>query len=79
MIAKIEGTVVSILPDGKTKSGKTYRGIQLLQQGDKSASLVRVRLWNGTKVELGKPLAVTAVVDAFAGQRGGAFLSVDVF
>lgn len=78
MVAEIQGTVVSV-GEGKSSKGKSYRLVQLLQQGEKSASLVRVKLWNGTKVELGKPLAVTAVVDAFVGSRGGALLSVDVF
>lgn len=78
MTAEIKGTVVSI-GEGQTQKGKPYRLVQVLQQGDKGASLVRVKLWNGTKVELGKPLAVTAVVDAFVGSRGGALLSVDVF
>lgn len=78
MVAEIKGTVVSI-GEGKTQKGKAYHLVQLLQQGEKSASLVRVKLWNGTKVELGKPLAVTAVIDAFVGSRGGALLSVDVF
>lgn len=78
MIAKIEGTVVSV-NDGKTQKGKAYRGVQVLQQNERGACLVKLRLWNGTKVEVGKPVAVTAVVDAFAGSRGGAFLSVDVF
>jgi hypothetical protein len=78
VIADLKGTVVS-MGEGKTAKGKPYRVVQLLQQGEKSASLVRVKLWNGTKVEVGKPLAVTAVVDAFTGSRGGALLSVDVF
>lgn len=78
MIVELKGTVVS-LSEGKTAKGKAYRTVQLLQQGEKAASLVRMRLWNGTKVELGKPLAVTAVVDVFTGSRGGALLSVDVF
>lgn len=78
MIAEIKGTVVSMM-DGKTEKGKVYHAVQLLQQGERGASLVKVRLWNGTKVKVGEPLAVTALVDAFAGKRGGAFLSVDVF
>jgi hypothetical protein len=78
MTAEVKGTVVSI-GEGKTKAGKVYRSVQLLQQGEKGADLVRLRLWNGTKVELGKPLAVIAVIDCFTGSRGGALLSVDVF
>lgn len=79
MIAEIKGTVVSLGEAKTTAKGKVYRPIQMLQQGEKSASLIRVKLWNGTKVELGKPLSVTATVDAFVGNRGGALLSVDVF
>ena len=78
MIAEVKGTVVS-LSEAVTKKGKPYRAVQLLQQGERGAALVRVRLWNGVKAELGKPLAVTALVDTFMGTRGGALLSVDVF
>ncbi len=79
MIASITGTVVSVADVVTKEKRKPYRAVQLLQTGDRGASLVRLRLWNGTKVELGKPLTVTALVDAFSGTRGGALLSVDVF
>lgn len=79
MIAELKGTVISVA-EMKTQKGKGYRAVQLLQQEPgRRAELVRLRLWNGTKVELGKVLVVTAVVDAFMGSRGGALLSVDVF
>ncbi len=79
MVAELKGTVVSITEMTTKAKGKPYRSVQVLQQGERGADLVRVRLWNGTKIELGKPVTLTAVVDAFAGSRGGALLSVDVF
>lgn len=78
MIAELKGTVVSV-KEAKTQKGKSYRAVQLLQQGEKGADLVRVRLWNGTKIEEGKSVSLTVVVEAFVGSRGGALLSADVY
>lgn len=79
MVVAIQGQVVGVA-ELKTKKGdKPYRAIQLLQQNEKGAALVRVNLWNGQKAELGKPANFTASVRAYEGTRGGAMLSVDVY
>ncbi len=79
MIVQVKGTVVAVLDTKTKKDGKPYRVVSLLQEGEKTAEIVRVNLWNGTNVEKGKLIALTAGVRAFQGTRGGAMLSVDVY
>lgn len=79
MIVAIQGQVVGMSDEKTKKEGKPYRAVQLLQQTEKGAALVRVNLWNGQKAELGKPASFTASVRAYEGNRGGAMLSVDVY
>lgn len=80
MIVELKGQVVGVKDETTKKDSKPYRSVQLLQTSDKGVvDLVRVNLWNGHKVEVGKQAAFLASVRAFQGSRGGAMLSVDVY
>lgn len=81
MRAKIEGQVLG-MKAGQTKNGKPYHEAELLQMGNGHGSeIVRVRFWSGVppKIDVGKSAIFEVRVQAFSGQRGGAFLSADVF
>ncbi|PWB48948.1 MAG: hypothetical protein C3F12_00155 [Candidatus Methylomirabilota bacterium] len=77
MTAKVEGQVVAVVDD-KTKEGKAYRVITVLQVHEKGADLVRLRSWNGLKADIGKPISVVVRIEAYQGKRGVG-LSVDAF
>lgn len=79
MIVEIKGTAVGILETKTKKDGKPYRVVSVLQQNEKGADVVRVNLWNGHKVENGKPVVFVASIRAFQGSRGGVMLSADVY
>lgn len=81
MIVQIGGQVLGVRDEKTKKDNKPYRVVELLQQGERGAEVVRVNLWNGhkEKVEVGKQATVTANVRAFSGSRGGVMLSADVY
>lgn len=78
MICEIKGTVAGVQDKVSRDKGTPYRLVQLLQQGERGAALVSVRLWNGQKVEIGKVVMFTVRVQAWRGQQGEALLSADV-
>lgn len=79
MIAEIKGDVLRIEETKTKKTGRLYRIVEVLQKGDRGSAIVRVNLWNGQKVEVGKAVALPVSVRCYVGSGGVARLSADVF
>lgn len=79
MIVELSGQVMHVTEKENAK-GRKFKLVQLLQDSEKRAEVLFVKLWNGTKAEPGKPLKVSAEVAAYKSKESGeARLSVDVW